>query len=158
MDAFVELLTKVINIICVTFLTVQIISIIVMVIGRYFFSYVPRGTEEFALFSMVWFSLLGISLSFKDDSHIKMEIIDLIVGPDKVVFFEFFAYLITMIFGFVMVFKGIDLVKLTKTTTLSGILISEGWLYLSLPVGGACVVLMSISLIIKKIWETKYAE
>ena len=57
---------KIINGICVAAITIQVLAILVMVFGRYFFSYVPMGTEELALFCMVWFSLLSISLSVRD--------------------------------------------------------------------------------------------
>lgn len=154
----IDRIEKAINFICVVFLTIQVFAIIGMVIGRYFFKYVPRGTEELSLFSMVWFSLLSISLSIKDDSHIKMEIIDVLVAPEKLKYFQYFASLVMIIFSVLMMVNGGKLVALTATTKLSGIQISEGWLYLSIPVSGVCMAVMSLSFFVKKYMEFRNAK
>lgn len=154
----IDTIEKVINSICVIFLTIQVVSIIVMVIGRYLFKYVPRGTEELSLFSMVWFSLLSISLSIKDDSHIKMEIMDVLVAPEKLKYFQYFAAVVMIVFSILMVVNGGKLVVLCAPTTLTGIQISEGWLYLAIPVSGVCMTVMSIFFFLKKYMEFRNAK
>lgn len=154
----VDKIEKAINFICVVFLTIQVVAIIGMVVGRYFFNYVPRGTEELALFCMVWFSLLSIALSIKDDSHIKMEIMDVLVAPEKLKYFQYFAAIVMIIFSVLMIINGGKLVALTAPTTLSGIQISEGWLYLSIPVSGVCMAVMSLFFFIKKYMEFRNAK
>lgn len=146
----VDAVEKTISTICVAFMTLQVISIIVMVFGRYFFRYVPRGSEEFALFCMVWFSLLSISLSIRDDSHIKMEIMDFLVPPDKIKFFQYFSSIMIFVFSIYMVVYGIGLVKLTWPCIMSGFRISEGWLYMSVPVSGVFMALSSLVFFIEK--------
>jgi TRAP-type C4-dicarboxylate transport system permease small subunit len=140
----------------VIFLTCQVISIIVMVFGRYLFSYVPRATEEFSLFCMVWFSLLSISLSIRDDSHIKMEIMDALVARDKLKYFQYFAAILTLGFSVYMVVYGYKLVELTARTQMSGFQISEGWLYLSIPVSGVCMALSGVVFFTEKIREYRH--
>ena len=44
-----DVVNQIINAVCVVLLTVQLIAIVVMVFGRYFFKYVPPGTEQLAL-------------------------------------------------------------------------------------------------------------
>lgn len=146
-----DYIEKFINTVCVLFLAFQVISIIVMVFGRYIFNYVPRMTEEFSLFCMVWFSLLSISLSIRDDSHIKMEVMDALVSPDKIKYFQYFAAILIFGFSVAMVVYGYRLVLLTANTQLSGFQISEGWLYLSIPVSGVFMALSSIVFFIEKI-------
>lgn len=141
----------IVNFSCVVFLTLQVISIISMVVGRYFFNHVPKGIEEFALFCMVWISLLSISLSIRDDSHIKMEIVDAIVSPDKVKYFQYFAAVANIIFSVYMIFYGIELVQLTAGTSMPTFRISEGFLYLAIPVAGLFMAIASVGLIIEKI-------
>lgn len=151
----IDILEAFVNAVCVVFLTLQVMSIIVMVVGRYFFNHVPRGIEEFALFCMVWLSLLSISLSIRDDSHIKMEIIDVIVAPKKIKYFQNFASLVNIAFSTCMVLYGIKLVKLTSTNTMSTFRISEGFLYLAIPVSGALMVLTSAIMIYENLRRTK---
>jgi TRAP-type C4-dicarboxylate transport system permease small subunit len=152
-SGFMDRVEKIINLLCVIFLTCQVVSIIVMVFGRYLFSYVPRATEEFALFCMVWFSLLSISLSIRDDSHIKMEIMDALVARDKLKYFQYFAAILTLGFSIPMVVYGVKLVELTRRTSMSGFEISEGWLYLAIPVSGVCMALTGIVFFLEKIRE-----
>lgn len=148
---WMDRLDKSINLFCVIFLFIQVLSIIVMVFGRYLFRYVPRGTEQLSLFCMVWFSLLSISLSIRDDSHIKMEIMDAIFPKKHIVYFQYFAAIMTFLFSIYMVFYGMDLYELTRTTMMSGVRVSEGWLYFSLPVSGICMAIASLALIIEKV-------
>lgn len=156
--AIMNRLEKVINLVCVVFLTCQVIAIIVMVFGRYLFSYVPRATEEFSLFCMVWFSLLSISLSIRDDSHIKMEIMDALVARDKLKYFQYFAAIMTLIFSVYMLFYGYRLVGLTSSSKMAGLLISEGWLYLSVPVSGLLMALASLVFFMEQILEHRHGR
>lgn len=147
-----------INLLCVVFLTLQVVSIVVMVFGRYLFSYVPRPTEEFSLFCMVWFSLLSISLSIRDDSHIKMEIMDALVSKEKLIYFQYFAAFMALGFSIYMIVYGYHLVLLTARTRMSGFQISEGWLFLSIPVSGFFSALAHIIFIIEKIRENTHGN
>ena len=149
---------KLINIACVVFLAFQVLSIIVMVFGRYFFNYVPRATEEFSLFCMVWFSLLSISLSIRDDSHIKMEVMNVLVSAKILKYFQNFAALLSMVFSVLMVRYGYRLVLLTANTQMPGFQVSEGWLYLAIPVSGFFMTLSNAAFLFEKIMERKDAR
>lgn len=158
LSEIMDCVEKIINLCCVVFLTLQVVSIIVMVFGRYLFNYVPRPTEEFSLFCMVWFSLLSISLSIRDDSHIKMEIMDALVSQGKLKYFQYFATVMAFGFSLYMVVYGYQLVLLTASTRMSGFQISEGWLYLSIPISGGCIALSNIIFFIEKIMENRHAN
>ena len=146
---------KAVNFICVVFLLLQVVAISVMVIGRYFFRFVPLGTEEFALFCMVWFSLFSIMLSIRSDSFIKMELLDMFLSKDKLMYFKFFASLVCFAFSIFLIVHGISLVSLTGTSRMSSIPISQGWLYLSLPVSGVGLALANLVLMAEIIWRGK---
>ena len=124
----------------VVLLTVQLIAIIVMVFGRYFFRHVPAGTEQLALFCLVWFAMLSISLSVRDDSHVKMEVIDKLVGPKNVIWFQLFCALVTAAFGVIMVVYGRQICAITSMSKLTGTKIPTSWLYGSAVFGGCCMV------------------
>lgn len=135
-----DVVNQIINAVCVVLLTVQLIAIIVMVFGRYFFKHVPAGTEQLALFCLVWFAMLSISLSVRDDSHVKMEVIDQIVGPKRVIWFQLFCALMTAIFGVIMVVYGRQICTITRMSKLIGTQIPTSWLYGSAVIGGVCMV------------------
>ena len=135
-----DVVNQLINAVCVVLLTVQLIAIIVMVFGRYFFKHVPAGTEQLALFCLVWFAMLSISLSVRDDSHVKMEVIDKLVGPKNVIWFQLFCALVTAAFGVIMVVYGRQICAITSMSKLTGTKIPTSWLYGSAVFGGCCMV------------------
>jgi TRAP-type C4-dicarboxylate transport system permease small subunit len=148
---------KVINFICVGFLFLQVIAINIMVVGRYFFRYVPLGTEEFALFCMVWFSLFSIMLSIRNDSFVKMEFLDMFLSKKRIVYFKFFAAFASFVFSIFLIVYGFDIVKLVGTSRMSSIPISQGWLYLCLPSSGIGLALANATLMAEIIWRQKNA-
>lgn len=127
---------KVINFICVVLLTAQTLAILIMVFGRYIFSYVPMWTEQFALFAMTWFAMFSIALAVRDDSHVKMEVIDNLVSPKVLNYFKLFGCLCTAAFGLVMVVYGVGISKLTWTSMLSAFRVPVGLQYFSAVAGG----------------------
>lgn len=139
-----EVYNKIINFCCVVLLTAQTLSILIMVFGRYIFNYVPKWTEQFALFCMIWFAVFSIALAVRDDSHVKMEVIDNIASEEVLMGFKVFGMLCNIIFGLVMVVFGTRLSKLTWPTLLSSIRISSGWQYASAVVGGVFIITNAI--------------
>ena len=135
-----DVVNQAINAVCVVLLTVQLLAIIVMVFGRYFFKHVPAGTEQLALFCLVWFAMLSISLSVRDDGHVKMEVIDSIVGKKNVIWFQLFCALMTAIFGVIMIVYGRQICAITSMSKLIGTSIPTSWLYGSAVIGGCCMV------------------
>ncbi len=131
---------KIINFLCVILLTAQTISILVMVFGRYIFNYVPRWSEQFALFCMIWFAMFSIALAVRDDSHVKMEVVDNLVSPEVLMGFKLFGMICNIIFGLVMVIYGTKLSIMTWPTRLSALRISTGIQYFSSVAGGFFIV------------------
>ena len=131
-----ELYNHVINFICVILLTAQTMSILIMVAGRYFFHKVPAWTEQFAIFCMIWFAMFSIALAVRDDSHVKMEVVDNLVSPRTLIGFKLFGNLCTLLFGFIMVFFGTKISALTWSNTLSSFQVPVGLQYFSAVAGG----------------------
>ena len=135
---------SIINFICIVLLTAQILSILIMVFGRYLFSYVPSWSEQFAIFCMVWFAMFSIALAVRDDSHVKVEIIDTLVSPKVLLGFKMFANLCTMVFGFILVFHGVFVTQLTWPTMLSSFRVPLGLQYFSAVAGGFFMVVNAV--------------
>lgn len=139
-----NLYNSVINFICVVLLTAQTVSILIMVAGRYIFSKVPAWTEQFALFCMIWFAMFSIALAVRDDSHVKMEVIDTLVSPKALLGFKLFGNICTMVFGIVMVIFGVKISELTWATKLSAFRVPTGLQYFSAVAGGLFMVTNAI--------------
>lgn len=131
-----DVYNSIINFICVVLLTAQTVSVLIMVVGRYVFSNVPQWTEQFALFCMTWFAMFSIALGVRDDSHVKMEVIDRLLSERSLRFVKLFGSICTAIFGFVMVRYGLGLTKLTWPTRMSVFPVPQGLKYFSAVAGG----------------------
>ncbi len=134
----------IINFICVVLLTAQIVSILVMVAGRYFFGKVPPWSEQFALFCMIWFAMFSIALAVRDDSHVKMEAVDMLVSPKTLLWFKLFGNLCTLVFGIIMVIFGTRISMLTWSTMLSAFRVPSGLQYFSSVAGGLFMITNAI--------------
>lgn len=135
-----NLYNSVVNFICVVLLTAQTVSILIMVAGRYIFNKVPAWSEQFALFCMIWFAMFSIALAVRDDSHVKMEVVDALVSPKALLGFKLFGNICTMIFGIIMVIFGVKISALTWTTKLSAFRVPTGLQYFSAVAGGLFMI------------------
>lgn len=139
LNAICEKLEKIANFICVFCLTMQTILICILVIGRYIFKFVPPGTEELAVLCMVWTALLSMVLSIRDDSHLKMELVDLFVAPPKIKYFQVISGILTVTLAVFMLKYGIPLWKLRWGTTMTSIKMSNAWYYAVIPLAGVLI-------------------
>lgn len=139
-----EIYNSLINFICVVLLTAQTLAILIMVGGRYFFHKVPQWSEQFALFCMIWFAMFSIALAVRDDSHVKMEVVDSLVSPRVLLGFKMFGNLCTMIFGILMVVYGTKISALTWSTKLSAFRVPAGLQYFSAVAGGFFMITNAI--------------
>lgn len=139
-----DIYNEIINFICVVLLTAQTVAILIMVVGRYVFSSVPQWTEQFALFCMTWFAIFAIALAVRDDSHVKMEVIDYFVSPQVLNYIKLFGNICICVFGFVMVRYGFTLSQLTWATKMSVFPIPLGVKYFSSVAGGFFMITNAI--------------
>ena len=139
-----DICNAIINFICVVLLTAQVVAILIMVFGRYFFNSVPNWTEQFALFCMVWFAMFSIALGVRTDSHIKVDVVDGWVSPGGLLWFKLFGNLCVIVFGCIMVYYGMFMTKLAWPTLLSAFRIPSGLQYFSAVAGGLFMVVNAI--------------
>ena len=131
-----EKIEEAVNIICVFCLTLQTVLICVQVIGRYIFKSVPAGTDEIALLCMVWMAILSMCLSVRDDSHLKLELADLLFKEGKIKYFQLISSILTIVFSIYMIKYGMSLWQLRWGTVMSTINVSNAWYYAVVPLSG----------------------
>lgn len=131
-----DICNAIINFCCVVLLTAQTLAIIMMVFGRYFFGHVPSWTEQFAIFCMVWFGMFSIALGVRNDSHVKVELVDAFASPKVLLGFKLFGCAATMVFGYIMVRYGVALSQMTWKSMLSAFRVPVGLQYASAVAGG----------------------
>ncbi len=103
---------------------------------RYLFGGFMPGTIQISGILFAWLTLIGASLAFKYQGHIRFDIIDSIIKKKstKKIYQIMINFIVLLSMLFVIVY-GIYLSYTTHNTTIEYLEISQMWLYLSLPVG-----------------------
>jgi TRAP-type C4-dicarboxylate transport system permease small subunit len=105
------------------------------------------GTEEMAVFMLIWVSLLGAAVALNRGAHLGIDYFVSKLSPRKRLYTEIIVFLCVAIFSLtVMVIGGIDLVSSTfRLGQLSPALrVRVGYVYLAVPISGFFLVLYSV--------------
>ena len=137
--------------ICVLCLVLEIVSVTVMVTGRFIFNDVPLWCDQLSLIALVWMALISVSLAFYDESHMRVELVDIFAPKWVIQALGYLANILISIVSVMMVVQGYVLFDLTKTYILSGFRVSEGLYYIPLIIGGLGSVYMNIFCIVRRI-------
>ena len=143
-DKFFRVLYGVIMTLCKLLLVAQVLVVSWVVFGRFVLNKTPSWGEEGALLCMVWFCLMSATLAIKDDSHLKITVIDMILPGKVVKFLDHANYVLIFVFALFMLIEGVKLTQLTMLNVMPGLGIKSSWLFAAIPVTGAALILALI--------------
>ncbi|WP_221029279.1 TRAP transporter small permease [Actomonas aquatica] len=117
------------------------------VLSRYVLGSQSRWTEEFAIYAIVWVSLLGAALMFRERGHLGVDYFVGKLDPSARRFTAIVAELAVMAFaGFVLIYGGFMLVS--ETLRSGQVTPAMGWkvgyLYSVVPLSGLFILAFSI--------------
>ena len=127
----------------VIFLSLMTAMVFILVVSRYVFSYSFAWIEELTRYLMIWAAYLGAAALFKDDEHIRMDllycklpglpraILDLIFGLAQITFLAFLT---------ILGFQYSSSVRLFVIETLGNL--SMYWVTLIIPISSALMVVI----------------
>lgn len=118
-----------------------VLLIFYQVIMRYVFNNSSFWSEELARYIFMWQIWLGAAIGFKDDKHIKIELLTGKLKGKAKVFFSLLSNLIMIAFCVFLIVKGIEYLKLVhmlKKVT-PALRYSYVFVYASLPVSALAV-------------------
>lgn len=100
--------------------------------------------EPVVLMCMVYMSLVSAALAIRNDTHIRMSVIDFI-APEKVLaIMSAVAHIFIFAFGLFMIVYGWQFSLLAGRNIITGVGIRSMWLYLTCPFAGIAICLMEI--------------
>lgn len=138
------------GLLCKLFLIVLVLSVSWVVFGRYVLGKTPRWGEELALLLMVWFGLLSASLAIRENTHLRLSLLNFMVPERCLKYVERFVMLVMGVFAVFFVVSGVDLVELTSGSVMSGLGVSSAWLYLAVPVSGAAMLIQIVDRVVNE--------
>ena len=148
-------LNKIIEKFMIIIFGLLVVDVLGQVFSRYVLSNSPSFTEEFARFSLIWLSILGMAYLTGQRSHLTMDYLynKFSEGTRKKV--EIFIELLIMLFAIVvLIIGGGNLVYITLSLgqISSALHVPLGYVYAIVPFSGALIIFYSIYNILK---ETK---
>jgi TRAP-type transport system small permease protein len=146
MDALVRLCDVVEK--CAKVLMAALIAAMVVLIGsqvgfRYGLNEPLAWTEEVARHLMVWAGLLGAAVAYRRKAHLGMDILVMHLGKPLRRAVEIVLQLLSLGFFGILVIHGIPLVQRTMGQFSSAIRIPMGYIYASIPIGSALILLFA---------------
>ena len=129
-------------------LLVMMVALCVDVFLGVFSRYVLRSTftwyDEIARLLFVWVVFLGAAVGVRRSGHFRLHLVIDRFPPDLRRAAETFGVLAIMLFGAVMIQQGWKLVELGEFQQTPVMGLSKRYVYLSMPTGGALIILYSL--------------
>lgn len=130
--------------VCVACLAGQVVVVSYTVFGRFVLNDTPPWGDEIARVLMVWMSLLSASLAVRDDTHVRITMLDRLFGTVGRKIRDTIFAVMNIAFCGVLFWKGIDLIEQTAKTKLPGSGLPSSILYASVCVGGLAMAVMLV--------------
>ena len=130
-------LDRILRAICVVLFGALVLLVVWQVFTRLVLSQPSAWSEEAARYTFVWVSLIGIAIAVGEKADVVMDFLveKLPVAVQRYV--DILAYLSVLVFVlYVMIYGGIKQSALAWTQTNPLLPITQGQLYLALPVSG----------------------
>jgi TRAP-type transport system small permease protein len=141
---------------CSTLIVIMTLIIIYRVFMRFVFNNTPSWSEELTALFMVYITLLSFPLGIKEDRHLCLSMFYDKMPKPLQLFFTVFNYAVLLFFsGYVMVYNGLLMVRMTSTSSLSSLPLKNSILYSVMPIAGILSLLFIIKRIIKDIRSSR---
>lgn len=148
---FLDLINKVIEIICSILLAIMVIVTFAQAANRYIFKGSFFWAEEAAIWSMIWITLLGSSIAMHHHSHTRIDFV-LNSLPKKIrKWVEVFDYLLIAVFLGYLGWYSIPVIRKTGRLISTGLKFPRSVVFYSILIG---CILMIIDCIVTAV---KYA-
>jgi len=144
-----DLLEGAIKIVMAGLIAGMVVLIATQVCFRYLLNEPLAWTEEVARHLMVWSALLGAAVAYRRKGHLGMDILVMHLPRRWQRRVEIVLQALTIAFFGLLVIHGIPLVERTMRQLSSAIRIPMGYIYMSIPVGSALILLFAIERLIR---------
>ncbi|WP_274648681.1 TRAP transporter small permease [Paenibacillus humicola] len=145
----VDIMNKVVGIVVGSMLAVMSVIIVVQVFCRFVIDYPLTWSEEAARYLMVYTVFLGASLALRNHKMIAIEIVIESVKPKVRKVLRIVVMLVSLVFLFMLLFKGMDMVGIVGKQSSAGIGVSMDIPYMAIPIGAALMIINAIAVIIE---------
>lgn len=145
MSKLKEVLTKILEIICIALFVFITIIGTYQIVTRYVFNAPSTISEELLTYSFSWMALLAAALVFGKREHMKMEFFVNHFSTKLQIILGIISELLILIFAaLVLVYGGMRITKLTVLQVTASLGIPMSYIYVVVPISGILIILFSI--------------
>jgi len=134
-------------------LVAMVFIVCYQVIMRYVFNNSPSWSEEISLILMIWFGILSIPIGVRLHLHIGIEYLFNHFPPRAQWVVSRLVCIAIAVFGLVMIFSGIELVKFTSMSTLPATKLPSAVKYAVIPLSGLTLTYNALELLFAPLEE-----
>ncbi len=144
-DMIRNTMDKILGWICATLFGVMTIVGTYQIVTRYFFNSPSTISEELLTYSFTWMTLFAASYVFGKRAHMRITfVVDKLSDSKRRILEICLEILILILIGTVMVYGGINIMRLAMTQVTASLGISMGIVYSVLPISGILTMIYSI--------------
>lgn len=118
------------------------------VILRYIFQGSNVWAEEFARYAFIWVVMLGSACAVRRYKHIRIDFLVDRMSPKLRYVVELVTYLIMIAMLLLLTYYGFAIANQTMGQLSSGMHISKGFMYTSIPVGSLFMIIFIIEILV----------
>ena len=152
----IDYLAKGAEFVMVSLTFLMIVLVTYQVFERYVLHYTPPWSEELAVYSMIWFGMLGIAIGVRTKSHMSLHFFadKLPSGIQNIL--ELVKYILILAYVSVLIYEGINMVQLTIVQKSPAMGILVGFVYLALPVSAFLIVIFTLESLVQFIAKWRH--
>jgi TRAP-type C4-dicarboxylate transport system permease small subunit len=147
---FTQMIIKIYTAIAIFFMIVVIVMTFTQVVSRYIFNNSITWTEELARYAFIWSTLTGSMIALKKGTHFKINFMEDILKGKIKHFQQIFINMLIILTALVMIFQGINVMKVAHNNYSTMLQIRMSYVYLAVVIGGAGIFIQSIELILSE--------
>lgn len=139
-----DFITRIAKNVAIGAFIVMIISSSLQILFRYVLDIPLSWTEELSRYTFVWSTALGISIFMRGRKHSSVDLLESFLPERYGKWLLALSDLLCEVFFAVVVIGGVRMVTVTMDQMSPALGIPMGFMYLSIPLSGAIMMLMSM--------------
>ncbi|MPM96949.1 hypothetical protein SDC9_144119 [bioreactor metagenome] len=148
-----DVITKVIEIICAMLMVIMVVTTFIQIIRRYVFGTVFPWAEEIAIYSMIWIAFMGAVLCLRHSDHTRIDFFISLLPHKIKKMVEIFDYFLCFAFMMLLSYHSFALLDTLGNFKSTGAQIPYLFVYSCILVSGLLMVPYFFVLIYQKLSE-----
>lgn len=155
---FVSAICNIYTAVACVLIAFVIALLFVQVVSRYLIGSSITWAEELARYMFVWSTLLGSTVALRKGLHPTINIIENMLREKSRSILQIVIYPTIILLSLIMIFKGIEVVRVASSSLSPLLRMNVSYLYLSLVFGGIGLFVQSLEIFLNNVFKLSGRE